>query len=202
MSGKQHIMMLVLALIGGLIGGALSNKVFVNDSVYAENRAKRKIIEADEFRVTDENGEVIARFGRRGEALPFLMMGKKNDNHQVELSAFGLKYSAKERYTSLSSSGIKFGESIRSHENISLLISNIGEYPSFELMDKKGNSRFIMGLYDNSEPFLALKDDILHVRAVLGYTELKNENKNLTKIRNTSSLVLFDEDGFVIWSAP
>ena len=202
MSRKQVILVLVLALIGGLIGGALSSKLLVSKQAYAKDQAKRKIIEADEFRILDENGDVIARFGRRGVSLPILWMGQEFGNHQVEISPFGIQYSDKERYTKFSSSGIRFGKFDLPPDKISLLISNVGEYPSFELNDGKGNSRFTIGLYDRGEPFVALKDDMLHVRAVLGYTELKGDDTKSTKIRNPSSLVLFNEDGYVIWSAP
>ncbi|MCH7805435.1 MAG: hypothetical protein IH937_15310 [Acidobacteria bacterium] len=39
-------------------------------------------------------------------------------------------------------------------------------------------------------------------RAVLGSTELKITRTGSTEIRAPSSLVLFDEEGKVLWSAP
>jgi len=49
---------------------------------------------------------------------------------------------------------------------------------------------------------LVLSDKRLKERAVLGTTELKNTRTGSTEIRAPSSLVLFDEEGKVVWSAP
>ncbi|MDA2928493.1 hypothetical protein MYX84_00870 [Acidobacteria bacterium AH-259-O06] len=47
-----------------------------------------------------------------------------------------------------------------------------------------------------------LGEDILKSRAVIGSLELKNNRTGSTEIRPLSSLVLFDEKGKVVWSAP
>jgi len=41
-----------------------------------------------------------------------------------------------------------------------------------------------------------------NTRTVLGTTQLKHPDTGSTEIRAPSSLVLFDEDGKVLWSAP
>lgn len=40
------------------------------------------------------------------------------------------------------------------------------------------------------------------IRAAIGYTELETTKTGSTQIRPTSSLVLFDKEGKVIWKAP
>jgi len=52
------------------------------------------------------------------------------------------------------------------------------------------------------DAFLSLYDDEERRRTVLGTTQLKHPNTGSTEIRAPSSLVLFDEEGKVVWSAP
>ena len=56
MNKKQYALMIVFALIGGLIGGALSNKVFHNEIAFAQNN--NKIITAEEFLLVDKKGKI------------------------------------------------------------------------------------------------------------------------------------------------
>lgn len=57
---------------------------------------------------------------------------------------------------------------------------------------------------DESGPSLSMFDSgqKRRIRAVLGTTELKNYRTGSTETRAPSSLVLFDEEGNVTWSAP
>ena len=50
-------------------------------------------------------------------------------------------------------------------------------------------------------PVLKINDENL-ARAVLGTVRLSNNRTGSTEIRAPSSLVLFDEEGKVVWSAP
>ena len=87
------------------------------------------------------------------------------------------------------------------------------------LVDAEGNARIALGLTE-SEPVLniidtqknyrvwidergvSVRDKSNRNRAVLGTTQLTHPNTGSTEIRAPSSLVLFDEDGNVVWSAP
>ena len=75
-------------------------------------------------------------------------------------------------------------------------------YPFFEIKDKSKNSRLMISLYKSNDPYIVLSDNIFTSRAVLGHTELHNKNTGSKEIRHASSLVMFDEKGNVIWSAP
>ena len=71
MSRKESGLMLVLALIAGLVGGAISGRFIVGDPVNAQETPKRaKIIEAElvqatGFQVIDKNGTPRAHLGTR-----------------------------------------------------------------------------------------------------------------------------------------
>jgi len=62
----------------------------------------------------------------------------------------------------------------------------------------KGN-KFTTRLED---ALVSLYDDEQRLRAVLGTTELKHTDTGSTEIRAPSSLVLLNEEGNVVWSAP
>ena len=66
------------------------------------------------------------------------------------------------------------------------------------LIMTKGN-KFTTRLED---ALLSLYDDEQRPRAVLGTTRLKHPDTGSTEIRAPSSIVLFDEEGKVLWSAP
>jgi hypothetical protein len=73
MSKKQYIFLVALALIGGLIGGAFSNSITsktvlaqkgvpsINDFKKKYTRKPEKVVEAEEFRLLDKDGRVIAK---------------------------------------------------------------------------------------------------------------------------------------------
>ena len=66
----------------------------------------------------------------------------------------------------------------------------------------KGKTKLEIDIQKDAGPSLSLTDSLGMVRAVLGPTELKHTDTGSTEIRAPSSLVLFDEDGNVVWSAP
>ncbi len=64
MGRKQCTLLVILALISGLIGGALSSKIFSMSQVFAEKLAQhQKVFVAEEFRLVDEKGRTRAILG-------------------------------------------------------------------------------------------------------------------------------------------
>ena len=74
--------------------------------------------------------------------------------------------------------------------------------PSFILMDGEMKNRAVLGLKEDGAPYLTFLDNNGQLRATFGSTDLKNPFTGLTENRPCASLVLFDEDGKIIWSAP
>ena len=75
-------------------------------------------------------------------------------------------------------------------------------------LEVKINDEFLwfdpeLGLYlQGEEPHISLQDKDGNLRVALGTTRLKHTDTGSTEIRAPSSLVLFDEDGNVVWWAP
>ncbi len=200
MSRKQHISLVVLALVAGLVGGVVSSWFFTNQPVFAKevtSKSKeifpeRRVIMAKEIMLlgldrkprirlmVDKNGEPGLHFydeeGRYragfsvGEGTPALTM---HDKSGLRLQ-IGLM--------SLTSMGV--------------------EWPTILLIDKKGVERAILALDSIGRPHLALKDDKDNTRAILGSTSLKHTQTVIGGKRPPSSLVLFNQTGEVIWKAP
>ena len=240
MNNRQYIAILVIAIIGGFIGGVISNKVFVDRKAFAQDKSARTIITANEFRTADEEGNILAKLvaGSTGASLRFLkrsnpLVEKKTKNQNIK-AGYQQTYEAVTKggpscVVYLDDSGLTFkGEDYRSsvsHYGFSLYkgpqsfffdvplicvgldLSKFsgdpqGENPLIRFSDKNKKSRLTIGIADSGEPRIALTDNIWNSRAILGYTELTLKKTKSTEIRHASSLVLFDEDGNVIWSAP
>jgi hypothetical protein len=74
--------------------------------------------------------------------------------------------------------------------------------PVIYLWDKNRNIRARFIVSAEGEPALRLYDDNGKMRAVLGSTNLKTVRTEVVEKRPVSSLVMFNKDGKVIWSAP
>ena len=62
MNRKQYLLLVVLAIIAGFIGGALSGRIFTA----RETKGYEKVVSAEQFRLVDEKGDLIARTGTIG----------------------------------------------------------------------------------------------------------------------------------------
>jgi hypothetical protein len=69
-------------------------------------------------------------------------------------------------------------------------------------MDSQIRNRALLGLAEDGNPYLSLLDETGQVRAAFGSVELTNPATGLQEKRPCSSLVLMDEGGRLIWSAP
>jgi len=73
MDMKKFSLMVALAMLTGLIAGAVSSRFFVGDSVLAEEKSQaQRVLVAREFRLVDDNGKTIAILGGRPGKEPFL----------------------------------------------------------------------------------------------------------------------------------
>jgi len=74
--------------------------------------------------------------------------------------------------------------------------------PGLILFDKNEKTRAELSLALDGEPSLELSDQVGKTHATLGHAELKDQRTGSIEKRSASSLVLFGEDGKVIWEAP
>jgi len=86
-------------------------------------------------------------------------------------------------------------------ERASLQLDRKGN-PSISLSDGEEHTRSSLELSESGDPSLSLFDAKGKERAALGNTSLENTVTGFKELRSTSSLVLFREDGKVLWSAP
>ncbi len=180
MGKKPYVVMLILALIAGVIGGALSSKIFWRQEGTPEDLELRKVIVANEIHLVDQDGKArwVLAISRDGEASVTFV----NKDGWAPM-AMGVNRN-----------GLPFFNMI--------LQPGKGAGPSLALMDGGMKNRAVLGLWEDGEPYLRLLDRNGQVRASLGSTVLRDSLTGSSVRRPCSSLVLFDEKGKIIWSAP
>jgi hypothetical protein len=173
--------MTILALVAGFIGGLFSNRFLFLGPMDSQNDVNSKsVIVANEFHLVDEDGKdrwVLKLSGAGEPNITFI-----NNNGWAPM-AIGVN-----------KEGFPFFNMIQEPHQPG--------GPSFILMDGEMKNRAVLGLKEDGEPNITFLDNNGQVRAIFGSTDLKNPFTGLTEKRPGSSLVLFDEDGKIIWSAP
>lgn len=67
MKKKQSLFIIFVAALAGFAGGFISNQIFQTKSAFAEKApGHRKVVVAEEFRVVDKDGKILARLGTPG----------------------------------------------------------------------------------------------------------------------------------------
>ncbi|MFH0845068.1 MAG: hypothetical protein V1930_06290 [Pseudomonadota bacterium] len=181
MKKHQYMIVLALALVGGLLGGGLSGRFLSVKPVPArKDPILKKIIVANEFHLVDEGEKDrwVLALSKEGE--PSITFINKNGWAPMAMG--------------INRDGIPYFNMIPQPFDT--------EGPSFIMMDSYQRKRAILGLRGSGEPYLSLLDHNGQVRAVLGSVEFTNELTGSSEKRPCSSLVLFDEQGRIIWSAP
>lgn len=89
--------------------------------------------------------------------------------------------------------------SLEADDSLSL---NLYDHGVLNFWDKAGKNRLVLGVSGDGSPALRLIDKAGVVRADLGSTSLKMKRTGEVVQRPESSLVLFDDAGKVVWSAP
>jgi len=217
MRKKQYILLVALALIGGLVGGTLSNQVFLNKVVFAEKKIP-KVVEAEEFRLIDKNGKIIAHLGMNVRSSPELRIltpayGNRKrtgviisaSKYSSNIWLFGEKTKismAVNSHPGINSPGIQNAEIKIGFSGWSGLADAI---KSGKQLERNSSSiRLNIGESEGiiSGPSVILTSKSGKTHAVLGRVELEVTSTGETRERLESSLVFFDRDGKSIWSAP
>lgn len=85
---------------------------------------------------------------------------------------------------------------------IALATSEATGEPFLVMYSKKDNKyRFMIDIDDNN-PRLIMRDKDAQTRIVLGSAEVTSKLRGTTEKKPISSIVMFDKDGKLIWSAP
>jgi hypothetical protein len=178
---KQHLIVLAtIALVAGFVGGTLSDKLFKAAESSPEQEALTRVIVATEIHLVDEQGKErwILKLSKDGEpAMTFI-----NRSGWAPM-ALGLNKTGSPYYNMV----------LEPHKRSG---------PSFALLDSEMRSRAALGFREDGEPYLSLIDPSGQVRANLGSIDFRNPLTGRTEKRSSSSLVLFGEDGRILFSVP
>jgi hypothetical protein len=190
MKTKQTILFGVLALLGGIIGGIISDGL---PEFAIAKSGFEEVIRATKFELVDRRGNKKAYLTTEGSSA-VLHIGE-----DVDHPFFSVKRS---------NSGITMvmtnGLSVESND-VTLSLNDDGARIDFQgkVFGHKHKARKIqMGIDSNGEPMFQLFDDFNKPRLEIGKTELKNTKTGSTEIRSTGSIVIYDEKGKVIYRVP
>ena len=100
MNNKQPLFIILLAAFAGFAGGFISNQISQTKSAFAQKAySHQKVVIAEEFRVVDKEGKILASFGTPGylpdkslkieasqDSVPQLRLGRES-GFQIILSA-------------------------------------------------------------------------------------------------------------------
>lgn len=86
---------------------------------------------------------------------------------------------------------------------IALAISETTGEPFLIIYSKKDNKyRFMVDIDGDSNPRLIMRDKEAQTRIVLGSAEVTSKLRGTIEKKPVSSIVMFDKDGKLVWSAP
>jgi hypothetical protein len=213
MSRKQYALLVVFVLIGGLVGGVLSNKIFIVKQAFAQKMFQSEksiiaqIVTAKAFHLVDENGNT------RGLLTTDSSLGgtylELNDNSgRLRLRLSVAKEGASFVHLLDEDGRPLVGLSLSGKPTlfISQPLEDVKFLKDINIKFQKPNPLIIplveLTTGENGEPKLEMWDKKGMVRAVLGSIA---EDKKLywrREARPVSSLVFFGEDTKKIWSAP
>ncbi len=175
MKTRRHLLLLLVALIGGMIGGMISQQVLVGGFVSAAKESPHeKVVRAESFELVDASGEKRAYWTHQ-DGSTILRIGDR----QADENTFILMQKPHGVALALASSG---------HNSIMVNCDKDGAYLKF--LDKSlRTARLTAQLDSNGVPSLTIRDRDGTSRAVYGGPE-------------GSEILLFGEDGAAIWAAP
>jgi len=174
MSQKQFLLTLLVAVISGFLGGMLVVWFLMPPSAVSQDEPQN-VITAEEFRVVDDEGNTRATLGRS------LTLTSKDGMREVRI------------HTDL----LDFSDLLRIENQLPPLTHTLLLQPGGITLRRKGSR-----VTHLSAASLELYDSEGRRRAVLGTILLKNPDTGSAEIGAPSSLILSDEDGKVVWSAP
>lgn len=215
MKKRQYLLLVILSVVAGLVGGALSGKL--SSGVRADTQTTQRYekilaeaIAAKEFILVDEHNTIRAVLGplngtglvprvsknarglwlydNKGWVSAYLIY----DPDDEALSTIGLMTPDPTKRVVIRQDGV-YVEDGKTHlalEGDSLTLTGSSILARAELSVESG--RPVFKLYDENNI----------VRAALGAVEIEVIRTGELRDRTESSLILFDNDGEVIWSAP
>jgi hypothetical protein len=178
---KHHfIVAAIIALMAGFVGGTMSDRLLKAAESSPKQEKLTRVIVATEIHLVDEQGRErwILKLSKDGEPAMTFINRSGWAPMALGLNKAGLPY---------------YNMVLDPHK---------GGGASFALFDSEMRSRVSLGLREDGEPFLSLMDPGGQVRANLGSIDFRNPLTGRREKRSASSLVLFSENGKILFSAP
>ena len=192
MSKKQYSLIVVLAFVGGLMGGVLSSRLLMGQPARAENKATSlQIIDAEEFRVVDKNGRKRAQLMLTDLGSPALILRDENELIRLHLQlvpkGFPVLWFRDENGL------LKASLSLRPEGDVHFILG------AKESIVKENAVEIFVG---KSGANVSLYDGNGNLRTVLGSTTFRDQKRGMIRRRSLSSLVLFNNMGDVVLQTP
>ena len=191
MKYKQFLWLTVVALVGGMLGGFISGRVFDSRVIAAPagNAETGQSIAAREFRVIDDQGNVAGVLDATG-------LRVMQDNMMGLFNAAGMLV-----YETVESKGSKLRIEIIVEETKGK--AGLYSTPVMELYDKVSVSpRLKMTLDESEEPSISLQDKNAVPRVLIGESQGLNGEMQAKKTSGPNAIQLINEQGRAVWSAP
>ena len=192
MSKKQYSFIVVLAFVGGLVGGVVSNQLLLSQPAHAEKKAQpSKVIEAEEFRVVDKDGRKRAQLMLTELDSPALIFSDENEliRLQMQLVPKGFPVLWFRDANGL----LKASLTLRPTGDVLFTLG------AKESIVKENTAEIFVG---KAGAKVSLYDDNGKLRTVLGSTTFRERKRGTIKKRSLSSLVLFNNIGDVVFQTP
>ncbi len=201
MSHKQNGIIIILALAAGFIGGIISNQLFVTGPAFAEkSQMQQKIVIAEEFRVVDKFGNTIGSFGIPPHLIDIEVMDfpSRNDKpHQIAQLRLGNNSTV--ILTADGEDGnVKVGGT---DSNIVLYATKSYAHLTFRKQTEH-NLVSKIRLTTSKGTNISLQDDIGNERVLIGNTAFTPKKPGVKQKYPVSSIVLYNANNDVVWSAP
>jgi hypothetical protein len=192
MGKKQYSLIVVLAFLGGLVGGVVSSQLLLGQPAHAEKKVKSpQAIEAEEFRVVDKDGRKRAQLMLTDLGSPALILRDENEliRLQMQLVPKGFPVLWFRDANGL----LKASLTLLPRGDILLTLG------AKESIVKENAAEIFVG---KSGANLSLYDGNGQLRTVLGSTTFKEKKEGRIIRRPQSSLVLFNNIGDVVLQTP
>jgi hypothetical protein len=175
----QYIVAGAIALVAGFVGGSMPDALTRTAESSQEGREITRVIVATEIHLVDEEGKErwILKLSKDGE--PAMTFINKAGWAPMALG--------------LNKTGVPY---------CNMVLEPHKAGPTFSLLDSDMKTRAVLGLRESAEPYLSLMDPTGQVRANMGSIDFRNPLTGAKEKRPVSSLVLFGEDGRILFSVP
>ena|SRR3972149_2312968 len=90
MNRKEYWLMLMLAVVAGMVGGAMSSRIFIGVPVFAQKPAEpAKVITAEEFRLIDKDGKLRAMLYTPDKDVVALFLNDREEKIKARMAVVG-----------------------------------------------------------------------------------------------------------------